>query len=1728
MFMTPPKTSQANCCQLVLWAILCLSVFFPATAFAGNTDVEHGASIQSGCEVDYPPFSFVDSEGRPSGFSVELLRAALKSMGQDVTFRTGPWAEVRGWLEDGEVDALPLVGRTPEREPLFDFTFPYMSLHGAIVVRNGTKGIWEIEDLRGKAVAVMKGDNAEEFLRREDRGMEIHTTATFEEALRELSQGRYDAVVIQRLVALRIIQKSGLTNLHVVENPVKGFRQDFCFAVTEGDRETLALLNEGLAIVMADGTYRHLHAKWFASLELPTNRRIVVGGDHNFPPFEYLDEHGRQTGFNVDLTRAIAREMGLDIEIRLGPWAKIREDLARGEIDVIQGMFYSPERDLTFDFTSPHTVNQYVSVVRRGQDTPPGSLEELQGLRIAVQTGDIMHDHVLENDVQAEITALDAQEDALREVAEGRQDCALVSRLTALYWIKKYGWENLVLAKKPILTNEYCIAVPQDRKALLAQFGEGLKLLEETGEYRKIYQKWMGVYGPPLQSLRSMLKHMAYVAIPLLILLLGIFLWSRTLKRQVAKQTKDLREGTDKFRFVFESANVGKSLTRPDGEIRVNKAFADFLGYSREELAGKTWQEITPPEDIEQSQNMISPLLNGRQDSTRFHKRYIHKNGSFVWADVSVMMRRDENGKPMYFVTTVVDIDEQKKAQKALRESEEFQRAMIACSPVALYSIDMDGRVTSWNSSAERVFGWRADEILGEPLPIVPEESGDEFDGFRRQVMEDGGFVGKELIRQRKGGSRFPVSLSVAPIYDDSGETVGIMGAAQDISDRKAAEDALRESEARYSRTLDNMLEGCQIIGFDWKYLYVNDAAGRHGKKTREELLDRTMMEVYDVTKNRELFHVLQNCMETRTPQRMENEFFYPDGSSGYFELSIEPVPEGVFILSIDITKRRRAKAALEESEKKYRLLAENTLDVIWTMNLDLEFTYINPSIQQMTGHTVDEWVGSRLQDHCDEENFGIMAEVVAEEMAKGPHGSGVIFEADMLKKNGDPIPVEIHGKVIFDEHGEPMGLQGTTRDVSERKQSARRIRHLNQVLLAIRDINQLIVREKERDALIRKGSRLLVAHRGYPSALIVLVDPDEKPVFWAMAGSAEDSEELARIFQQGGLPACCKMAKSEKEVLVVSDQKTICGACPIFEECRESQSLCLPLIHDEQLFGYVAVAAEKGLTVDEDELSLFREMAEDFAYALSVMKTEEERQRRVEELRESEARFRMFADLAPVGIVISDDQENTLYVSPKFTQMFGYTKEDMPSVREWWELAYPAESLRNRVREEWAEAVERARKTRSDIKPMEYPVTCKDGSVRIIEFRMKSTGNMNVVVFTDNTEKREAEGEHEKILAQLSQAQKMESVGRLAGGVAHDYNNMLSVILGYGEMAMEKVPHGDPLENDLEEIVNAGKRSMEITRQLLAFARKQTVSPKVVSLNETVENMLKMLRNLIGEDIDLAWMPGEEMWPIRIDPSQVDQILANLCINARDAIAGVGKITIETENVVFDEEFCLVNPGFVPGEYVMLAVSDDGSGMDPETMDNVFEPFFTTKELGKGTGLGLSTVYGVVKQNEGFIKVYSEREKGSTFKIYLPRHRAKEEKKPVAAPAISAKRGHETILLVEDEHSILKMAATMLKNLGYQVLAASTPGEAINLAREHAGEIHLVMTDVVMPEMNGRDLAKNLMSLYPDMKRLFMSGYTANVIAHHGVLDEGVHFIQKPFSMKTLGEKVREALDEP
>ncbi|HOL72340.1 MAG TPA: PAS domain S-box protein [Bryobacteraceae bacterium] len=417
-----------------------------------------------------------------------------------------------------------------------------------------------------------------------------------------------------------------------------------------------------------------------------------------------------------------------------------------------------------------------------------------------------------------------------------------------------------------------------------------------------------------------------------------------------------------------------------------------------------------------------------------------------------------------------------------------------------------------------------------------------------------------------------------------------------------------------------------------------------------------------------------------------------------------------------------------------------------------------------------------------------------------------------------------------------------------------------------------------------------------------------------------------------------------------------------------------------------------------------------------------------------------------------------------------------------------------------------------------------KDGSEFPVEVSLsylQIEGELFAIAFvTDITTRKQME-------EQLLHSQKMEALGRLAGGVAHDFNNMLTIITGYNQMVLDQLPPADPLRGYIEEVLTAANRAVALTNQLLAFSRRQVLQPRVLNVNALLSGTEKMLRRLIGEDIDLVFRLDPKAGNVRADPGQIEQVIFNLVVNSRDAIQAGGRISIETAPAHLDTGYSRTHLGVRPGEYVLIAVSDTGHGMDAETKRHIFEPFFTTKEPGKGTGLGLATVYGIVKQSGGEIWVYSEPGQGTTFKVYFPRV-DEAVSPPEAFTTVDERRGTETVLVVEDEEGVRELIAEMLRQRGYTVLTAENGVEALRVSAEHTGPIHLLVTDVVMPQMSGKQLADTLVSLRPDIKVLYLSGYTEYSMVHHGVLEPGFQFLGKPFSRETLVRKIREVLDAP
>lgn len=803
-------------------------------------------------------------------------------------------------------------------------------------------------------------------------------------------------------------------------------------------------------------------------------------------------------------------------------------------------------------------------------------------------------------------------------------------------------------------------------------------------------------------------------------------------------------------------------------------------------------------------------------------------------------------------------------------------------------------------------------------------------------------------------------------------------------------------------------------------------------------------------------------------------------------------------VASIGLTRKHELEAMedLRAKERKFRFLAETIGMVPWELDLATNrFTYVGPQAEKVLGRPSEYWQGFEAWAAAVHEDDRERAVRFCELETK--EGRDHRFEYRIRTADGQIRWILDLVSVISGPSG-PERLTGFMQDITERRHAEEALRRSLQTS----------------DDLVKALPLGVFIYQFTPPDLLVLVsaNPEAERLTglrgedWIGRGFDEVWPEAKRLGITDKYLEVAKTGRTlDTEEMEYKDQR-VSGAFRIRVFMLPGKRLAVAF---ENITG--RRRAEDALQESEARLRRLLEESDRSRRALLSL---------AEDQKAAEASLQLFKtvfDSANFGAAIADMKGILTYINKHWAAAHGYEPAELLG-----------KSLRVMHSEAQMEEVERLlvqMKRDGAFDVQEVGHVHKDGH----EFPMLMTGTLVrdengapkylTATAIDITERKIIE-------EQLRQALKMESVGRLAGGVAHDFNNMLQLILGHAETALEEIDPADPLHEDLIEIRKAAERSASLTRQLLAFARKQTVAPKVLNLNDTVDGMLRMVRRLIGEDIELIWKPGNDLWPIRIDPTQIDQILANLCVNARDAISGGGKITIATENTTFDEDYCEDHASSLPGDYVMLILSDTGCGMSKEVLEHIFEPFYTTKGVGEGTGLGLATVYGTVKQNHGFVNVYSEPGHGTTFRIYLPRFVGKADVVPERGPAEAIRSGMETILLVEDDPGILKLGRRLLGSLGYTVLAAGSPGEAIRLAEEHAGGIHLLITDVVMPEMNGRDLAKRLLSLYPGMKRLFMSGYTSDVIAHHGIIEEGMQFMQKPFSTKGLAAKVREVLD--
>ncbi len=1157
------------------------------------------------------------------------------------------------------------------------------------------------------------------------------------------------------------------------------------------------------------------------------------------------------------------------------------------------------------------------------------------------------------------------------------------------------------------------------------------------------------------------------------------------------------------------------------------------------------------------------------------------------------------------------------------------------------------GKFIEVNDVACTRLGYSREELLTlSPSDIDAERMTPGREDALRMLAQTGRYV-FEMVHVGKDGKQIPVEISSRVFQKDGKDYV--FSIARDISDRKRIEDELQESQTLLETIIENSPYSMWVSDEKGVMLRMNQACRDLLHVTDEDVVGKYNVLEDEIVKQQGFMHLVERVFEKGEKVQFPLEYDcsylhkkpHPESLQLILEVTISPILNNrkkvihAIIQHRDITERVQAERALQESEAVLRSILDATPAGVG-MLINRRFIKVNNSLCKITGYSEEELLNQFTKIlYPNDEEYERIGKYLYGEMERKGLGE---MEARLRRKDGSEIDVLLC-LTPFDPHDLSAGVCETVLDITGRKRAEEIIRLDEERLQALLKLNLMIdASESELTHFaMEEAVRLTGSNIGY----IAFANEDESILTmyaWsstAMRECAVTDKPIEYLVTDTGLWG---EAIRQRRAVITNDYSAPNPLKKGYPEghVHVTRHMNTPIFDGERIVIVAGVGNKPTEYTDGDlhQLTLL----------MSGLWIIIRRKRAEKEMQESEKRFRLFTELAPVGIAITDSEEKRLYLSRKFVEMLGYDENDISSVEDWWPLAYPDPALREQAHSEWMEILNKVKKSGGEAPIFDHPVTCKDGRVRQIEFRIATTGDLNFIVFTDITERKKAEEalektqfamdrasdsilwvgedgnityannaacssmgysreelltmkvfeidpdfplsgweqhkqdlkrlgtmsfesrhktkdghlfpvevrsnyfeykghfmayasdrditlrkraeeEQEKLREQLNQAQKMESVGRLAGGVAHDFNNMLGVILGHTELALDQLNPEQPLFTDLQEIRKAAERSASLTRQLLAFARQQTVTPRVLDLNDTVEGMLKMLRSLIGEDIHLAWLPGAGLWPVKVDPSQIDQILANLCVNARDAISGMGKITIETQMVTFDEAYCASHEGFVPGEYVLMSISDNGCGMDQETLSKIFEPFFTTKGIGQGTGLGLATVYGIVKQNNGFINVYSELGLGTVFKVYLPRHETMTRPEKEESTTALTEKGNETILLVEDESAILDIARMILERLGYQVLATSTPSMAINMAKEHDGKIHLLITDVVMPEMNGRDLASQLQLLHPDIQTLFMSGYTANVIAHSGVLDDGVSFIQKPFTMSDLASKVREAL---
>jgi len=1147
-----------------------------------------------------------------------------------------------------------------------------------------------------------------------------------------------------------------------------------------------------------------------------------------------------------------------------------------------------------------------------------------------------------------------------------------------------------------------------------------------------------------------------------------------------------IRKSEERHRTILRAAMDGFWLVNLEGQLlEVNDAYCRMSGYSEQELLTMSVSDLSVLESREQAAAHIARIMERGED--RFETRHRRKNGSIIDIEVSSQYQKFEGGRIVVFLR---DITERKQAELALRQEQDLYEDLVNTLPAGAYRLRVKNlgnwQAETWRAMAEKQYsldfasgrfcatlGIGHDRIAADPGVVsdfIHPDDKENFDARNAQAMADFKTFTWEGRIIRNEQTRWVHFESLPRVID--ADTVLWTGIVYDITGLKKAENEREQFFKFFQTSADFMCladpNGC--------FIKTNPAFTETLGYSETELIARPIVEFIHPDDRQATLDEIARQQQRGFTDNFENRYICKNGSVKWLSWRVSySKDDGIaFATARDITDNKRAGEALRESEERMSLAMQAGNMGIYDLNVQTGEAVVNPEYARMLGYdpaelhvSVAKWL-ERM--HPDDR------EPVAAVYHAYVRGELPCYNIEFRQRTGDGSWKWIlsYGRIMeHDSEGNPNRMLGVHVDIDDRKQAEEALLERKEQLRVIFDASLAGIIMVNPQGTIKFANNRMAEMLHMPLGLLI--------------GSSY-SEHLHEEERRTGDERMRQLIRGDIQSVEVERHYL-----------RADGS---------DFWGFLS-----GKRLENPDGSL--------RALVGIITDITERRQSEEKLRESENRLRFALEGTNDGLWDVQMKTGTTYLSPRGCEILGYQPDEACEiVTAWAELVHPDDlPLTN-------ERLRAHIEGRAPIFEVEQRLRMKSGDWKWVLARGKVVSRDENGVPLRMTGTHTDLTEQKRLQEQLTHAHKMESVGRLAGGVAHDFNNMLSVIIGHAELARKREPDPLQLREHLEQIQKAAEHSADIVRQLLAFARKQTVSPKVFDLNDTVASMIKMLRRLIGEEIELVWHRSESLCPLKMDPAQINQILANLCVNARDSIAGVGRISIKTGSKTFDADFCAEHTGFIPGEYILLTVSDNGCGMDKETLSKIFEPFFTTKEVGHGTGLGLAMVYGIVKQNDGIIEVLSEPGQGTSFNIYLPRYLGKEEKALLEKPLGPAEKGRETVLLVEDEPALLNLVIQLLEMQGYRVLAASTPGEAICLAEEHIGEIHLLLTDVVMPEMNGRELAKRLLSFYPGLRRLFMSGYTADIIAHHGVIDEEMQFIQKPFSLDALVAKVREALD--